>query len=492
MTGMGLKGGLANVLERDESGDVDDGAGRPGGRAVSDPRATFERVQRRLRIELGEDLYSSWFSSMMFEDVSGRVAVVSVATPFLRSWIMNNHHDRLRALWQQEIADLISVEVRVRQNAGARPKTVPQARPAEDIVSAAPAPAAAPARPRAGSPLDPALTFDSFVIGASNRFAWRAAREVASGSGTLPFNPLFVHGGVGLGKTHLLQAIGHEARTRGRNVVYLTAERFMTEFAAALSKKTAPAFKEMLRGIDVFLVDDIQFLGGRVLPDEFGHIVNALLDGGRTVVVAADRAPVELDAVDRRITSRLASGLTVEVGVPDYETRLEMVGQRRAGLAPREAAAISDEVLAGVARMIDTNGRDLDGAFNRLLAEVRLGERALDAQSVPELLSYLVRPRDLSKVRVEDIQKVVARYYNLSRQDLLAARRQKNIVLPRQVAMYLAKVLTLRSLPDIGKRFSGRDHTTVLHAVRKIEEHLEKDAQLKHDVECLKRELEQL
>jgi chromosomal replication initiator protein len=346
-----------------------------------------------------------------------------------------------------------------------------------------------------GSPLDPRLTFDLFVVGRSNTLAHAAAKQVANArrGEAVMFNPLYIHAGVGLGKTHLLQAIAWGGNAgSGRKVLYLTAERFMYGFVSALKTQTAIAFKEALRAIDVLVIDDLQFLQGKSTQAEFCHTLNALIDAGRQVVVAGDRPPSDLESLDDRVRSRLAGGLVVEMSSHEEELRLEIL-KARVALARLHHPGfdVPAPVLAFVAKTITHNGRDLDGALNRLLAHNKLTGHAVTLEMAECAVRDLVRPQDPKRVRIEDIQRTVARQYNVSRADLLSSRRTANVVRPRQIAMYLAKTLTLRSLPEIGRRFGGRDHTTVLHAVRKIETLVGNDSATADEVELLKRLLQE-
>jgi chromosomal replication initiator protein len=307
------------------------------------------------------------------------------------------------------------------------------------------------------------------------------------------FNPLYIHAGVGLGKTHLLQAIASAGNAAGeRRVLYLTAEKFMYGFVSALRTQTALAFKEALRAIDVLVIDDLQFLQGKNTQAEFCHTLNALIDSGRQVVIAADRPPSDLESLDDRVRSRLAGGLVVEIGPLGEELRLEILQARVAAARLRHPGFdVPAPVLAFIARSVTHNGRDLEGALNRLLAHDKLASQPLTLEMAERELRDLIRPQEPRRVKIEDIQRIVARQYNVSRADLLSSRRTANVVRPRQVAMYLAKTLTLRSLPEIGRRFGGRDHTTVLHAVRKIENLVGSDASVKEEIESLKRQLQE-
>ena len=306
------------------------------------------------------------------------------------------------------------------------------------------------------------------------------------------YNPLYLHAGVGLGKTHLLHAIGHEARAQGRRVIYLTADRFMYGFVASLKAQTSLAFKERLRGIDLLVIDDVQFIQGKQIQQEFGHTLNALIDAGRQIVVAADRPPADLETLDERVRSRLAGGLVVEVGALDEALRASILTTRIEALKTiHPTFEVGPSVIAYVARAITANGRDLEGAVNRLLAHATLTSSAITLETAETAIRDLVRNREPKRVKIEDIQKLVASRYNVSRSDILSERRTAAVVRPRQIAMYLSKVLTLRSLPEIGRRFGGRDHTTVLHAVRKIEKAFGEDHALSDEVELLKRMLQE-
>ena len=344
-----------------------------------------------------------------------------------------------------------------------------------------------------GAPLDSRLTFESFIVGRSNALAHAAADRVAHAqNGQAIYNPLYLHAGVGLGKTHLLHAIGHEVRAQGRRVIYLTADRFMYGFVASLKAQTSLAFKERLRGIDLLVIDDVQFIQGKQIQQEFGHTLNALIDAGRQIVVAADRPPADLESLDERVRSRLAGGLVVEVGALDEALRASILTTRIEALKTiHPTFEVGPSVIAYVARAITANGRDLEGAVNRLLAHATLTGSAITLETAETAIRDLVRNREPKRVKIEDIQKLVASRYNVSRSDILSERRTAAVVRPRQIAMYLSKVLTLRSLPEIGRRFGGRDHTTVLHAVRKIEKAFGEDHALSDEVELLKRMLQE-
>jgi len=465
------------------------------------------RVQQRLRAAVGEEIFKSWFAAMGHDAIEGDTVRLSVPTRFLKSWVQAHYADKLLACWKAELPSVRRIDLvhrsAVLRNAVAKPKASEPVEVAREIKSnaergdarTAQFPAQAAHEALGGSPLDPRLAFDTFVVGRSNTLAHAAAKQVALARRGEPvmFNPLYVHAGVGLGKTHLLQSIAWAGNgIADRKVLYLTAEKFMYGFVAALKAQTALAFKEALRGIDVLVIDDLQFLQGKSTQVEFCHTLNALIDAGRQVVIAADRPPGDLESLDDRVRSRLAGGLVVEMGSLEEELRLEILKSRVAAARTHHAGFdVPGGVLTFIAKSITHNGRDLDGALNRLLAHNKLTGQPVTMDMAERAVRDLIRPQEPKRVKIEDIQRVVARQYNVSRSDLLSSRRTANVVRPRQIAMYLAKTLTLRSLPEIGRRFGGRDHTTVLHAVRKIEGLVGNDNVLAEEIELLKRLLQE-
>lgn len=490
-------------------------------------RDAWARVLGRLKAELGEEVFSCWFANMNLEAIDGGTVVLSVPSRFLKSWIATHYRDRLTSLWQAEVDLVRKIEVTVRSAIRARVETPARftGTPAPAISSIAqssirldgveprreaprapvPVAAAAPAAPAeaAGSPfddisspLDPRYTFATFVEGGANRFALAAARQVAEGPGAaggVKFNPLYVHAAVGQGKTHLLQAIVHQLRAARPDVkvLYLTAEHFMYRFVQALQTQSTIAFKDALRTIDLLIIDDMQFLHGKQMQQEFCHTVNSLIDGARQVVVAADRPPVELETLEERVRSRLAGGLLVEIATPDLALRRSIV-ERRIAMAREQVPGfeVPDDVVDFIARSVTSSGRDLEGAVTRLVGHNQLTGLSVTLTLAETTLKDLIRVPDSRRVKIEDIQRVVAKHYNVSKQDLLSSRRTRSIVWPRQIAMFLAKTMTPRSLPEIGRRFGGRDHTTVLHAVRKVEDLVGADEALAQEIDVLKRMLD--
>lgn len=481
----------------------------------SDAEQKFDRVKTQLKARLGTEVYSSWFGRMKVAEASKGIVRISVPTAFLRSWINGHYLDLISELWKQEDPDLLKIDIIVRTatrqgRAQAEPEVTParskvtrqtQTALAAGTVSPSRVERASTPRPGTpvesefrhnvlGSPLDPRYTFGSFIEGPSNRVAFAAAKAVAeSQSSAVRFNPLFLHATVGLGKTHLLQAIAAESLKQNpkSRVVYLTAEYFMWRFATAIRDNNALTLKEQLRDIDLLIIDDMQFLQGKSIQHEFCHLINMLLDSAKQVVVAADRPPSELESLEPRVRSRLNGGVALEMSAPDFAMRLGMLKLRLATARSDDASLdISEEILNHVARTVTGSGRELEGAFNQLLFRQSF-EPQITIDRIDEILGHIYRTGEPKRVRIEDIQRIVARHYNVSKTELLSNRRTRTIVKPRQVAMYLSKVMTPRSLPEIGRRFGGRDHTTVLHAVRKIEDLSGNDNTLAQELELLRR-----
>jgi chromosomal replication initiator protein len=464
----------------------------------------WDRVCRRLRAEIGEDVYTTWFTSMTFEGFANDAIRVSVPTRFLHNWIQSHYGRRLLELCHEEFTAACKLDIVVRTTLARTSAPARAVRPdtsGTGVDRSASLPFRAPGtgdevrlKNTGGSPLDPRFTYATFLVGRSNALAHAAARQVADAEPGTParFNPLYIHSAVGLGKTHLLQAIVWAGEASGRRMLYLTAEKFMYGFVAALKSQSAIAFKEALRGIEVLVIDDLQFLQGPKVQTEFCHTLNALVDAGRQVVIAADRTPGELESLEERVRSRLAAGLVVEMGSLEADLRQRILETRIAAVkAQHPSFDVPEIVLHHVAQQVTQNGRDLDGAVNRLLAHNQFSGRPVTVELADEVIRDLIRPADPRRIRVEDILRVVSKHYGVSRADLLSSRRTANVVRPRQIAMYLAKTLTLRSLPEIGRRFGGRDHTTVLHAVRKIEGLVQGDKGLADEISALRRLLEE-
>ncbi|MGE5538375.1 MAG: chromosomal replication initiator protein DnaA [Gemmatimonas sp.] len=452
----------------------------------------WEKVLSTLKAELGEAVFKSWLKPLALARTEGPEVVIAAPTRFMRDWVERHYLERMRALWTSIDPSVRALEVRVVRTpaprvSAPRPQAVPLDASAGAKAAAAPGVADTEERIDIGAALDPRFTFDNFVIGKSNEFAYAAARRVAEAT-VVPFNPLFLYGGVGLGKTHLMHAIAWHIREKhpNRKVLYLSAEKFMYQFIRALRFRDTMAFKEQFRTVDVLMIDDVQFISGRdSTQEEFFHTFNALVDQNRQIVISADKSPSDLEGMEERMRSRLGWGLVADIHQTDYELRLSILQAK----AERLNATVMPKVLEFLAHKITSNVRELEGALNRVVAHAQLVGREISLETTQEVLHDLLRAND-RRVTIEEIQKRVAEHFNIRIADMHSARRARAVARPRQVAMYLAKQLTSRSLPEIGRKFGGRDHTTVMHAVRKIEELRAKDASFAEDVDLLRRMLE--
>jgi len=443
---------------------------------------TWGRVCKDLENTIGKNNYVTWIAPLEFRALENGVARFGVPTNFVGEWVKRNFGDRIvEHLARNGIAvDRLEFAVSdAKTSAAAAPRPAPQSEPrAESDLP--------------GAPLDARFTFETFVTGKPNELAHAAARRVSEG-GTVTFNPLFLYGGVGLGKTHLMHAIAWELRERvpEAKVVYLSAEQFMYRFVQALRERDMMGFKSLFRSVDVLMVDDVQFIAGKdSTQEEFFHTFNALVDQGKQIVISADRAPGEIKDLEDRIKSRLQCGLVVDLHPTDYELRLgilqqkvDMYRQQYPGLL------ISDGVLEFLAHRITTNVRVLEGALTRLFAFASLVGKEITLDLAQDCLADILRASE-RKVTVEEIQRKVSEHYNMRLADMVGPKRHRTIARPRQIAMWLSKQLTQRSLPEIGRRFGGRDHTTVMHAVKRIEELRSQDSQIAEDLEMLRRTLE--
>ena len=446
------------------------------------------KLREDLIKRVGHNNYTTWIEPIRLAELRGPLARFEVPTTFFGDWVSRNFSDHiLRQLNTsgQQVSRLeffvpaAGVSHPVRQAASKPAPRLNQRRVANDDELP-------------GAALDARFTFDSFVVGKPNELAHAAARRVAEG-GPVTFNPLFLYGGVGLGKTHLMHAIAHElqARQPEMRVLYLSAEQFMYRFVQALRDKQIMDFKEIFRSVDVLMVDDVQFIAGKdSTQEEFFHTFNALVDQNKQIIISADRAPGEIKDLEDRIKSRLQCGLVVDLHPTDYELRLGIL-QQKADYYRHQypGLQIAGGVLEFLAHRITTNVRVLEGALTRLFAFASLVGREISLELAQDCLADILRASD-RKLTIEEIQRKVAEHYNIRLSDMIGPKRLRNIARPRQVAMYLAKQLTPRSLPEIGRRFGGRDHTTIMHGVKKIEELMASDSQLNDDLNLLKRQLQ--
>ncbi|GBR37940.1 chromosome replication initiator DnaA [Neoasaia chiangmaiensis NBRC 101099] len=453
----------------------------------------WERVRDRLKGEVGEVEYRTWLTQIILGPLEEDEVTLLLPTRFLRDWVRGQYGDRLQQLWRAECPLVQRVELQVKRGATVptpvsavtASAVIPDEVPAAQISTSQPP--VAEIRNDLAAPLDPRFTFDSFVVGKPNEFAYACARRVAEKPSSPGFNPLFLYGGVGLGKTHLMHAIGSELTKGGQvSVAYMSAEKFMYRFIAAIRSQSTMEFKEQLRSVDVLMIDDLQFLIGKDnTQEEFFHTFNALVDAGRQIIVSADKSPSDLSGLEDRLRTRLGCGMVADIHATTFELRISILEAK----ALASGVTVPGKVLEFLAHKITSNVRELEGALNRLIAHANLFGRPVTLESTQEVLHDILKAHD-RRVTIEEIQRKVAEHWNIRLTDMSSARRARAVARPRQVAMYLAKQLTSRSLPEIGRKFGNRDHTTVMHAVARVAEIMERDTAFAEDVELLRRMLE--
>jgi chromosomal replication initiator protein len=467
--------------------------------AANAPEVEWSRVIGQLKEEIGDIAYRSWLAPINVQRVDGGEAVIAAPARLYRDWVASHYADRILALWRAENRQVkrISVVVAPPSHASRSFAAISQSpielSQARVVLSGEPGATVeiGEDRPQPGG-LDPRFTFENFIVGKPNELAHAAARRVAeacsAASRSVPFNPLFLYGGVGLGKTHLMHAIAWDVHKNAcfRKVIYLSAEKFMHQFIRALRFKSTMDFKDEFRSVDLLMIDDVQFISGKEsTQEEFFHTFNALVDQNRQIVISADKPPSDLEGLEDRMRSRLGWGLVADLHPTTYELRLGILQSK----AEQANVHIPRKVLELLAHRITSNVRELEGALNRIIANMQLVGREITLESAQEELHDLLRLRE-RRVTIDEIQRRVAEHFNVRFAEMTSARRARAFARPRQVAMYLSKQLTSRSLPEIGRKFGGRDHTTVMHAVRRIEELKDTDTVLAEDVELLRRMLQ--
>ena len=457
--------------------------------SVAEIHLSWQRLSHKLKADLGEAKWRAWIKPLVVQAIEDGVLILQAESSFLRNRVITNYAEKLRLLAKIEIGGVkaINVVLKDEERRWAESQTKsPASSPSPDYpprFSAAVGAVNTHALSGHVEGLDSRLTFDNFVVGAPNQLAFAIAKRVAE-SAEATYNPLFLYGGVGLGKTHLMHAIAWEISFRQphRKVMYLSAEKFMYRFIRALRYRDMMSFKEQFRSVDVLMIDDVQFISGKdSTQEEFFHTFNALVEDGRQVVLSADKSPTDLSGMEERLRSRLGWGMVADIHPADYELRLGILQARR----DKSGVDVSDKVLDFLARKITSNIREIEGAFNRIVAHATLVGREITVETSRELLADLLRASS-RRITVDEIQKQVASHFHIRVADMFSARRSRQIARPRQIAMYLAKNLTSLSYPEIGRSFGNRDHTTIMHAVRKVEELMISDTALSDDVSLLK------
>jgi chromosomal replication initiator protein len=473
-------------------------------RTLNDELAlAWERVSKKLQTRYGDAIFRSWLKPLRFVGSSEGIVTLSVPTRFMREWINSHYADDMHSLWMEEpAAEGYALEISVTPLN--TPQQSPSAEATRDTEQTAQRPAIAnvitagswqvhdtvDSDLQMGAALDPRYTFENFVVGKPNELAHAAARRVAETSEVVPgCNPLFLYGGVGLGKTHLMHAIAWHIRRNSpeRRVLYLSAEKFMYQFIRALRFKEALAFKEHFRSVDVLMIDDVQFISGKdSTQEEFFHTFNALVDQNKQLIISGDRSPSDLEGIEERVRSRLGWGLVADIHATTYELRMGILQSK---IDAMTHVQIPQKVVEFLAHKISSNVRELEGALNRVVAHATLVGRPITLETTQEVLQDLLRAND-RRISIEEIQKQVAGHYNIKVSDMHSARRSRVVARPRQVAMFLSKRFTSKSLPEIGRKFGGKDHTTVMHAVKRVEELIGADNEFAQDIKLLEKILQ--
>ncbi len=443
----------------------------------------WQSVSVRVKDRIGSAKYASWIKPLQFIGIDGGEAQLLAPSRFIKEWVVTHFHDTLLQAFEAEGAAIYSLDIRT-------DKRLLTQQAEQEVTDEQPDEGAAEMQTLDSIPqiLDSRYTFDRFVVGPSNELGYAAAHKIADAqSVVVGSNPLFLYGGVGLGKTHLMQAIAHhiKANQPHRKVMYLSAEKFMYQFIRALRDKDVVSFKQMFRSVDVLLIDDVQFICGKTsTQEEFFHTFNALVDDGKQLILSGDRSPSDLEGMEERIRSRLGWGLVVDINATTYELRLGILESKLEHLG----IEVPKEVLEFLAGKITSNVRELEGALNKVIAHAQLTCTTISLEATQNILRDLLRSHE-QVISIETIKQLVAEHYGIKLSDMHSSRRARNIARPRQVAMFLCKTMTTHSFPEIGRKFGGKDHTTVLHAVRRITELLESDPELQEDVRIVRGKL---
>ena len=444
----------------------------------------WSKVKIKLQEVYGEEEYSNWLKLLSLHSVRNNIVIFNAATKFMCDWINSHYGKKILSLWREFDKLITDISIVVCENKISTETTTNKELQKDNSELNK------NTKSDLFNNLDPRFTFKNFIVGKPNELAFSACRRIAESTNipTTGFNPLFLYGGVGLGKTHLMHAIAWEKRKINPDlkILYLSAEKFMYEFIKALRFKNTIAFKDQFRSVDVLMIDDVQFIIGKEsTQEEFFHTFNALVDQNRQIVVSADKSPSDLEGLEERLRSRLGWGLVADIHPTTYELRLSIIEAK----LEKYNINLSKDVAEFLAHKITSSVRELEGALTRLTAHVTLVGREVDIEIAQDLLQDLLIASD-RRTTIDQIQKKVSEHFNLKISDMHSARRSRIIARPRQIAMYLSKNLTTRSLPEIGRKFGGRDHTTVIHAIKKVEELKKNDSNLSEDIEILTRSLQ--
>jgi chromosomal replication initiator protein len=442
-------------------------------------------IQSQMKNKLGIEIFESWLKKINFVEEFNNYILLTVPTRFIRDWITSRYLDQILQIIRSHKKDIIRIEFKIadlKTNNEYNKKEI--AREANDEKNVSFIKDSYLQYNR----IDPNKRFDNFLTGSSNKLAYEASIKVSENISH--YNPLYIYGGVGMGKTHLLNSIGLELK-KNNKVMFISAERFMYQFVKSIKANDMVKFKEYFRNTDILLIDDIQFMNGKeAMQEEFFHTFNALLDKGSQIIVSADRAPNKLSRIQERIKSRFSGGLVVDIQKPDYELRKKIVEQKTEELNKlySDQISISKEIQDYISTEITTSIRELVGAINRIVSFSRIYNKAPNLAETKVVLKDLLNISE-NKVTIDLIQTLVCRFFKISKNEMLSSRRSRYLVRPRQTAIYLTKILTSKSLPEIGREFSNRDHTTIIHSVKTIEKLKEKDPEMVENINKLKNQI---
>ena len=440
-------------------------------------------IQKDMKNKLGSDIYESWLKKIDFVEEMNNYILLSVTTRFIRDWITSRYLDQILQIIKVYKKDLIRIEFKIIEKSSKE-----EYQESNNIIDKNQNVSFIKDTYLQYNRIDPNKRFDNFITGPSNKLAYEAALKVSENISH--YNPLYIYGGVGMGKTHLLNSIGILLKEKNK-VMFISAERFMYQFVKSIKANDMVKFKEYFRNTDILIIDDIQFMNGKeAMQEEFFHTFNALLDKGSQIVISADRAPNKLSRIQDRIKSRFAGGLVVDVQKPDHELRNKIVKQKteELNLFYSNQINISEEIQKFISAEITTSVRELVGAINRVVSFSRIYNKVPNLSEVKVVLKDLLNIGE-NKVTIDLIQSTVCKFFKISKNEMLSARRSRYLVRPRQTAIYLTKILTSKSLPEIGREFSNRDHTTIIHSVKTIEKLKEKDPEMTTNINSLKNQI---
>jgi chromosomal replication initiator protein len=442
-------------------------------------------IQSQMKNKLGIEIFESWLKKINFVEEFNNYILLTVPTRFIRDWITSRYLDQILQIIRSHKKDIIRIEFKIADlktsNEDNKKEIVREANDEKNVSFIKDS-------YLQYNRIDPNKRFDNFLTGSSNKLAYEASIKVSENISH--YNPLYIYGGVGMGKTHLLNSIGLELK-KNNKVMFISAERFMYQFVKSIKANDMVKFKEYFRNTDILLIDDIQFMNGKeAMQEEFFHTFNALLDKGSQIIVSADRAPNKLSRIQERIKSRFSGGLVVDIQKPDYELRKKIVEQKTEELNKlySDQISISKEIQDYISTEITTSIRELVGAINRIVSFSRIYNKAPNLAETKVVLKDLLNISE-NKVTIDLIQTLVCRFFKISKNEMLSSRRSRYLVRPRQTAIYLTKILTSKSLPEIGREFSNRDHTTIIHSVKTIEKLKEKDPEMVENINKLKNQI---